>query len=415
MVDMETGTYGQKFGPFEPRVRRDIAAILAPGTAYRAGIPWHSSRAVRFGDGANYALFANLPKEGEPSAKSDRLDAGGILAWTSGTLDKFSGEKGRELAAHNPSENEVLLFARAGRSGPYYYMGRLGHPTRDGVSDRPFRMNWELLDIKPAKIDLARIGIEGSESVQVLAGFPAEPDPPRPITESPYRPQEPSIPPPAGEGAVWEQAPSHIHEPPLPPVEPPDFMSPATPQIAKEGEDGEEKREIYRMLRRETGHPAPPARFPLLVRHETPWRGPVGDSAFAPQFIEEVKNGRLSLEVPPEEGDRAVGAIAQYERGLLLKAGRPDLAERVNTGKEGEYPVVYSFNPTQGPEPFPILVKATSGPDTAPFFLSLAELDFLEAAGPAAIIYRIYGWNPSAPAADFFVIHMPFYAQGALI
>lgn len=349
--------YGDKIDRFRPWTRKDIAAILAPGIPYHARSPWHSSRAVHFGNGPNYALFANLPKEGKTHPRSDHIDSHGILSWTSGTLDKYTGIKGADLAAHNHTENEVLLFARSGRTGPYHYFGPLGNPFRVGESDKPFRINWQLLDATP--------GIDGP---------------------------------------VQSGASGHKNILPHPPV---------APTAGTEGTKGDERKEILRILREETGHSRPPENLPTMVLHESPWRGPVGNYRFAPKFIDEAKSGRMLLELSANDLDRAVETVAQNERNFLVKTGRSDLAERVITPKEGGYPVVYSSNPAFGP--FPILVKATAGPDTTPFFLSISELDFMETAGPHARIYRIFNWNLSAPSADFFIIHVPFFVQGAPI
>jgi len=400
------GNYGQKFGRFEPQTRRDITAVLDPKTAYRAGIPWHSNRAVRFGNGPNYALFANLPEEGKLAGKSDRIDADGILTWTSGTMDKFDGKKGKELAAHDEKKNDVLLFARAGKTGPYYYFGRLGHPMRDGQSDRPFHMKWELLDAVPADADLSRIGLKVHEGrVTVSAKLPAKPAPSRPIAEPPQKPPERHTPPPLEERTVWEPQLSTEHE--LPPVKVPDLLKPAAHK------DAEEKEEVQRILLRKAEPPPAPAKFPILVLRDSPWHGRLGDGIIPQRVVDEFVDGKLSLDIPPEERDRAVGAVAQYERGLLLKTGHPELANRVATETMAGFSLVHSFLPNG--HTIGIMLKATTGSALSTFFLSLAELEYLQTTGESARIYRIYDWDRNAAAVDFFVIQPPFFAQGVLI
>jgi len=395
-------TYSVIFGRLEPWTRKGIAAVLAPATPYKAGSAWQTSRAVRFGNGPNYVLFASLPKEGQPSAGCDHLDGQGTITWHSGTMDKFNGNKARELAGHNPEVNEVILFARAGQGGPYYHLGRLGHPTHVTGTDKPFQLAWELLDIKPGKYDFVRLGMEyhaGSMTDHV-------------ISEPPDQPIGHNEPAPEVKSRVWEPQHSQELEPTLHPVESPDY-TPAPHHTHRQRIDEDEKKEIYRMLHGGTISLPSPAVIPVLVAHESPWQGKLGGATFATRFLKEVKNGHLALDVPATEMERVIASVVQHERKQLVKAGQPDLAQKVHTGEEGNFPVVYSIDPALGP--FPILVNATTGPATTPFFLSNTEIDFLKAAVPSARIYRVFAWNSSAPQADFFVIRMPFYAEGVEI
>jgi hypothetical protein len=391
-------TYANKFVLFQQWTRKGIAAVLAPETVYRPGISWHSSRAVRFGHGPNYVLFANLLEGEHPPAHGDHFNIHGILAWHSGPLDQVTGKKGQDLSAHNPEKNEVLLFVRSGQSGPYFYLGRLGNPTHFAGTNKPYRLDWKLLDIKLEESDFTRIGTSPIADTTV-AEPPDQPlghfEPPNAVTET-----------------VWE--PQQGHEPghPPPPVESPDF-APAHRQATHEGYEEEEMREIFRMLRGDTPASPPVSRVPLLLRHKSPWEGQVGETRFASRFLRELKTGQLALDAPPKEAEQVLSAVVNHERGLLLRANRPDLAEKVHAGEEGDFSVVFSSDPAKGP--FPILVKATTGPDTTPFFLSMAEMDFLKSAVSSARIYRIYGWNSAALSVDFFEIKMPFYAEGVEI
>ena len=95
----------------------------------------------------------------------------------------------------------------------------------------------------------------------------------------------------------------------------------------------------------------------------------------------------------------------------FVPVGRVRVTEAPATGPNGG-PRVHSIEPDG--TGLAILVKATAGPATTPFFLDESELALLNSAGSNARIYRIYDWNGRSPMVDFFIIESPFLAIGLL-
>jgi hypothetical protein len=119
-----------------------------------------------------------------------------------------------------------------------------------------------------------------------------------------------------------------------------------------------------------------------------------------------------------EERDRKsrrLGMIGEdlalaYERTELIKAGRQDLAERVEmvcrtmgdtTGFD-----IRSFDKNTGEE-IHIEVKTTSGPLTVPFFMSAAEVEYAGTCPTRYRIYRVYAYSAEAQEIKFHVIEKP--------
>jgi hypothetical protein len=99
-----------------------------------------------------------------------------------------------------------------------------------------------------------------------------------------------------------------------------------------------------------------------------------------------------------------------YERAELIKAGRQDLAERVEMvcrtlGDTAGFDI-RSFDKNTGEE-IHLEVKTTSGPLTTPFFMSAAEVAHARTCQLRYKIYRIYAYSGDASEIQFFAIERP--------
>ncbi len=119
-----------------------------------------------------------------------------------------------------------------------------------------------------------------------------------------------------------------------------------------------------------------------------------------------------------EERDRRsrrLGAAGEdlafaYERAELMRAGRQDLAERVEmvcrtVGDTAGYDI-RSFD-RKTDEEIHIEVKTTSGPLKTPFFMSSAEVEYAKACPKRYTIYRIYSYSVEAEEIKFVAIERP--------
>jgi hypothetical protein len=105
-------------------------------------------------------------------------------------------------------------------------------------------------------------------------------------------------------------------------------------------------------------------------------------------------------------GEAGEALVAKWERELLLKAGKPDLAKKVevvaNTQGDGLGYDVLSFTPT-GEEKF-IEVKATTGPAESPFFLTANELSFSQQNPTQFHLFRVYNYDRAKGSAEFYSV-----------
>ena len=119
-----------------------------------------------------------------------------------------------------------------------------------------------------------------------------------------------------------------------------------------------------------------------------------------------------------EERDRKsrkLGSLGEelvfaYEQAELIKAGRADLAERVEmvcrtVGDSAGYDI-RSFD-KHSAEEIHLEVKTTSGPLTTPFFMSAAEVEYAKSCTHRYKICRVYAYSAEAREIRFFEIDKP--------
>jgi hypothetical protein len=99
-----------------------------------------------------------------------------------------------------------------------------------------------------------------------------------------------------------------------------------------------------------------------------------------------------------------------YERAELIKAGRQDLAERVEMvcrtmGDSAGFDIRSFDRGTY--EEVHIEVKTTSGPLTTPFFMSAAEVEYARTCPKRYVIYRVYAYSPNSSEIQFLAIQRP--------
>jgi len=110
-------------------------------------------------------------------------------------------------------------------------------------------------------------------------------------------------------------------------------------------------------------------------------------------FIEEMK-------IAKELGDAGEALVVEYERWTLRVAGFPQLAEQVDTVKDGRGFDVLSFNPDSSEKH--IEVKTTRGNWKTPFFMSRNERRYLSNPTNPVILYRLYRYNDELNTAEYF-------------
>jgi hypothetical protein len=98
--------------------------------------------------------------------------------------------------------------------------------------------------------------------------------------------------------------------------------------------------------------------------------------------------------------------VLHYERDVLLRQGRPDLAQRVRhvaaiEGDGAGYDV-RSFH-ADGTVKY-LEVKTTRGPAETAFFMSAHELAFAREHAEHYALYRIYQYNPEAHTGKCYII-----------
>jgi Domain of unknown function (DUF3883) len=112
---------------------------------------------------------------------------------------------------------------------------------------------------------------------------------------------------------------------------------------------------------------------------------------------------------------RKLGSVGEelvfaYERAELMKAGRKDLADRVEmvcrtVGDSADYDI-RSFD-RDSAEEIHLEVKTTSGPLTTPFFMSAAEVEYAKTSTHRYKICRVYAYSAEAKEIRFFEIDQP--------
>jgi hypothetical protein len=99
--------------------------------------------------------------------------------------------------------------------------------------------------------------------------------------------------------------------------------------------------------------------------------------------------------------------VYAYERAELAKAGRQDLADRVEMvcktiGDQAGFDI-RSFDRNRFEE-MHIEVKTTSGPASTAFFMTAAELEYAKSCALHYVIYRVHEYAPGSTEVRFFVI-----------
>ena len=154
-----------------------------------------------------------------------------------------------------------------------------------------------------------------------------------------------------------------------------------------------------------------PSREPILVvgmleQREPPKFGKV--SVQKKQIFRGRKEVNYRAEANENEaiGQAGEALVAKWERELLLKAGKPEFAKKVeivaDTQGDGLGYDVLSFKPT-GEEKF-IEVKATTGPAESPFFLTANELSFSQQNPTQFHLFRVYNYDRAKGCAEFYSV-----------
>lgn len=113
-----------------------------------------------------------------------------------------------------------------------------------------------------------------------------------------------------------------------------------------------------------------------------------------------------------DAANRALGKagellVVDYEKQLLVDAGRQDLADKVVhvavVEGDGAGYDVRSYQP-DGSEKY-VEVKTTQGPKETDFFLSANELRFSESQPEGFYLYRVFNYRPDTNSGQFYVVN----------
>ena len=392
----------RKYQPYAPAQVRGALAKVSNGLGPASS--WARRKSIRIGKGPGWVFFADVTGKRGRTIFPERIDADGIYTWVSLASQGPKHPVIMSFAAHDEKAADILLFARGLTRGPYYYLGKLKFTALEPGRHRPVRINWRILDFAPSPADLSRMKIVLDPGERETAG--------KKVARASRVLEGPGV----SRTMRVVKAQKRLGAAKL-------IRARMT---ARAGKSAQAAKKMLEPLDVETRAvfaglgSGRVARAQELKRKPLPW-GMAESST-------EVDLGTIAAGLEREPGPPAAekwrmelageSLVIEYERRMLEKAGRRDLADKVTQALEsaGSHPGydVLSFDPETGAE-IPISVKTTAGDARTPFFLSTAELDCIERARGKYRVYRIYGFDFFKERVEFFLMDMPILVWGAAV
>ena len=94
----------------------------------------------------DYVFFVTYGSKQGDHAFDEEITPEGVLVWQSQPSQKISSPVIQDFIKHDDSVNNIHLFLRQEKRGPYKYYGRLAYLSHDADREEPVYFKWQILD-----------------------------------------------------------------------------------------------------------------------------------------------------------------------------------------------------------------------------------------------------------------------------
>ncbi len=146
---------------YETYARRDVHDLFEPGTRFipQAGT-WGLWGIVPIPDKAgDFVFFVTFGKEQAGHHFDEWVSEKGVINWQSQPRQTLADRQIQKLIHHDPTKNNIYLFLRTEKTGPYTYLGRLAYHAHDPERERPVYIQWQILGWNPPPVRLQAMGL----------------------------------------------------------------------------------------------------------------------------------------------------------------------------------------------------------------------------------------------------------------
>jgi len=145
--------------------RKDVHSIFSPHTVFtpQAGT-WGLHGIVPVPDrNGDFVFFVTLGQQQGDHVFDEGISSEGVLSWQSQPRQALNNSQIQQFIAHDESVNNIYLFLRTDKRGPYKHFGRLGYLTHDASRENPVYFQWQLLDWD--ELDGAQLEVPDNTSI----------------------------------------------------------------------------------------------------------------------------------------------------------------------------------------------------------------------------------------------------------
>ena len=128
--------------------RKDVHDIFSPDSTFTPQTgTWGLHGIVKVPERpGDYVFFVTYgSKQGEHEF-DEEITPEGVLFWQSQPSQKISSPIIQDFIKHDDSVNNIHLFLRQEKRGPYKYYGRLAYLSHDSDCEEPVYFKWQILD-----------------------------------------------------------------------------------------------------------------------------------------------------------------------------------------------------------------------------------------------------------------------------
>lgn len=146
---------------YETYSRQDVHDLFVPGKRFipRAGT-WGMWGFVPIADKpGDFVFFVSIGKEQAGHKFDEWITEDGIINWQSQPRQSLADRRIQQFIHHNPVKNNIYLFLRRQKTGPYTYLGRLAYHDHDPKRECPVHFHWQILEWNPPPMVLQTMGL----------------------------------------------------------------------------------------------------------------------------------------------------------------------------------------------------------------------------------------------------------------
>lgn len=134
-----------RFGEY---TRKEVHYLFVPdGVFTPRGGPWGAQGIVRLPNSdTDFVFFVTLGQEQSDHVFDEGISEEGVLTWQSQPRQDLQNPTIQKFINHDHLVNNIYLFFRTKKSGPYTYLGLLEYLDHDIEREKPVYFHWQILD-----------------------------------------------------------------------------------------------------------------------------------------------------------------------------------------------------------------------------------------------------------------------------